>query len=248
MALTKSFSYLTKGTTQWQPSPDETTEANGHALVVIGYDDATQTVELMNSWGTDWADNGFVRISYANFIKYVMETYCFELKKQAIEVKIVGLNYGKPTQTGIDIAYNATNHRYYFSKTTPSDSRYFQIQTAAAMDLHYYILMLSDESSLLKGELEAEKNKQLPDENQAFQREDEAILLFSAQPIADFSERNSLFKNTKGSLKDKVQTAFGDVSIDEKSIIFDNNQLILPSQKAGSKQVVAAIYLKFATE
>lgn len=36
----------------------------GHALLACGYDDATQTFEVRNSWG-DWGDAGYLHIPYA---------------------------------------------------------------------------------------------------------------------------------------------------------------------------------------
>lgn len=35
-----------------------------HALTAIGYDDAKQAFRVVNSWGTQWADNGFAWIDY----------------------------------------------------------------------------------------------------------------------------------------------------------------------------------------
>ncbi|MCF6213734.1 MAG: DUF4384 domain-containing protein [Flavobacteriaceae bacterium] len=49
----------------------------GHAMVVIGYDDYKYggAFELMNSWGTRWANNGFAWVRYADFNKYVKTAY-----------------------------------------------------------------------------------------------------------------------------------------------------------------------------
>lgn len=35
-----------------------------HAMTLCGYDDASQTFEILNSWGTDYRDGGFVRGTY----------------------------------------------------------------------------------------------------------------------------------------------------------------------------------------
>ncbi|MBV6443490.1 MAG: hypothetical protein DYG98_00575 [Haliscomenobacteraceae bacterium CHB4] len=39
----------------------------GHAMVLVGYDDVRLEFELLNSFGPDWCDGGFVRISYDDF-------------------------------------------------------------------------------------------------------------------------------------------------------------------------------------
>lgn len=41
--------------------------ASGHAMLLVGYDDARQAFRLVNSWGKDWGDQGFMWISYEAF-------------------------------------------------------------------------------------------------------------------------------------------------------------------------------------
>ncbi|MEY8758228.1 C1 family peptidase [Chryseobacterium tongliaoense] len=41
----------------------------GHAICVVGYDDAKQAFKIQNSWGTSWADNGYFWIDYTLFAK-----------------------------------------------------------------------------------------------------------------------------------------------------------------------------------
>ncbi|MCW1962256.1 C1 family peptidase [Chryseobacterium viscerum] len=45
------------------------TVRGGHAICVVGYDDAKQAFKVQNSWGTAWGDNGFFWIDYAFFAK-----------------------------------------------------------------------------------------------------------------------------------------------------------------------------------
>lgn len=78
--LTESFnagSTVTYGL--WTPSSNEKS-IGGHAMCVIGYDDAKYggAFEVMNSWGSSYGDKGFVWIKYADFKKYVMEAYAIE--------------------------------------------------------------------------------------------------------------------------------------------------------------------------
>lgn len=37
---------------------------NGHALVVVGYNDGTEMFQVMNSYGSDWGNGGFFELSY----------------------------------------------------------------------------------------------------------------------------------------------------------------------------------------
>lgn len=52
-------------------------ELGGHAMAVIGYDDAKfgGAFELINSWGTEWGNGGFVWVSYDDFNAFVMEGF-----------------------------------------------------------------------------------------------------------------------------------------------------------------------------
>ncbi len=36
----------------------------GHAMLIVGYDDARDAFRVRNSWGTDWGDNGYLWMSY----------------------------------------------------------------------------------------------------------------------------------------------------------------------------------------
>ena len=47
----------------------------GHAILAVGYDDASGTVRLQNSWGAGFGDGGFLHMPYA----YVADAHlCFE--------------------------------------------------------------------------------------------------------------------------------------------------------------------------
>ncbi|WP_337867025.1 C1 family peptidase [Ignavibacterium sp.] len=50
---------------------------NGHALVVIGYDDIKfgGSFEVMNSWGTNWGSDGYCWIRYKDFEHFVYYGY-----------------------------------------------------------------------------------------------------------------------------------------------------------------------------
>ena len=51
-------------------------------MVVVGYDDYKNggSFEVMNSWGPEFGDNGFVWIKYTDVKKYLDEGYVLEMK------------------------------------------------------------------------------------------------------------------------------------------------------------------------
>lgn len=59
----------------WEPSPNEALndwKHNGHAMAIVGYDDnkAGGAFRVLNSWGTNWADHGYVWIKYKDYAKW----------------------------------------------------------------------------------------------------------------------------------------------------------------------------------
>jgi hypothetical protein len=47
----------------------------GHAMVIVGYDDAKAAFKVINSWGTNWGDGGFGWIDYGHFVRVANEAY-----------------------------------------------------------------------------------------------------------------------------------------------------------------------------
>ena len=64
----------------WTPSELEDS-IGGHAMCIVGYNDQMYggSFRVVNSWGEDYGDNGFIWIRYSDFKKYASEAYVFEL-------------------------------------------------------------------------------------------------------------------------------------------------------------------------
>ncbi|MBL1213639.1 MAG: cysteine protease [Ignavibacteriae bacterium] len=64
----------------WLPdSGDYRRWSQGHGMAIVGYDDNKfgGAFEIMNSWGTDWGNNGFTWMRYSDFEYFVL--FAFEL-------------------------------------------------------------------------------------------------------------------------------------------------------------------------
>jgi len=62
----------------WRPTENPNGSSTGnHAMCVVGYDDDKYggAFEIQNSWGTDWGNNGYIWIRYADFAAFVYEAY-----------------------------------------------------------------------------------------------------------------------------------------------------------------------------
>jgi len=53
------------------------TVRGGHAVTVVGYDDAKGAFKVQNSWGAGWKNNGFFWISYSFFPSAVVNNECY---------------------------------------------------------------------------------------------------------------------------------------------------------------------------
>lgn len=66
----------------------------GHAMTVVGYDDNKHggCFTVVNSWGNQWGENGFLYITYEDFYKYVW--YAFILESEMKTMTNSGCQYG----------------------------------------------------------------------------------------------------------------------------------------------------------
>lgn len=99
MSLLRNF-YELKNAQYWHPSLGNTAPAGGHALVVVGYDDYKGAFRLMNSWGKNWGDNGYIWVKYkdfGDFCKYGYVLYLFghEANEETEAISTVNSS-GKP--------------------------------------------------------------------------------------------------------------------------------------------------------
>lgn len=51
----------------------------GHAMVLVGYNEAKQTFKFINSWGPDWSDGGYGRMDYQTFLNRTTEAFVMVL-------------------------------------------------------------------------------------------------------------------------------------------------------------------------
>jgi hypothetical protein len=104
MKVLTNFYNIREGDESWFPTVGNTTYAGGHAMVVVGYDDdrfsrpdreiadnMKGAFKLMNSWGKNWGDKGFIWVRYAHFADYCRHAYAIMLAE------------GKPIDFTIDM-------------------------------------------------------------------------------------------------------------------------------------------------
>ncbi len=79
MNVPESFEYVARDG-MFRPSQaerDRTTPTNAHALTIVGFDDDLfgGAFRVVNSWGTEWGDEGYCWISYEDFNRFQQAAY-----------------------------------------------------------------------------------------------------------------------------------------------------------------------------
>jgi hypothetical protein len=77
-----------RGKSNFDELISESATRGGHAMTVVGYDDARQAFRLVNSWGKQWGDRGFAWISYEAFNSNVRESYTATVTRNLIPVAV----------------------------------------------------------------------------------------------------------------------------------------------------------------
>ena len=63
----------------WKPNVDDEKGEILHAMTVVGYDNENALFLLMNSYGKDWGNEGFIHMSFQDFSKYALRGAVFSL-------------------------------------------------------------------------------------------------------------------------------------------------------------------------
>jgi hypothetical protein len=92
MALPKSF-YNVDASGLFKPEPIDKNYVNdygGHAMTVTGYDDGRYggTFEIINSWGDQWGDKGFVYVKYDDFVDFTRMGILFEAEVTMVKDEV----------------------------------------------------------------------------------------------------------------------------------------------------------------
>jgi hypothetical protein len=73
----RCFASFEKAKGIWNPPTSNDANKGYHAMTVVGYDDTKfgGAVEIMNSWGSAWGNEGFIWMKYSDFEKNCVEAY-----------------------------------------------------------------------------------------------------------------------------------------------------------------------------
>lgn len=63
----------------------------GHAVSLVGFNDAQRYWIVRNSWGSDWGENGFIRVSYDDYSGIGNSTWAYQVRPEDNTISIDSL-------------------------------------------------------------------------------------------------------------------------------------------------------------
>jgi hypothetical protein len=63
------------GGSNYRHDPEVEFQVDYHAVTVVGYDDERRALKIINSWGTEWGDDGFFWMDYRAARQLIAEAY-----------------------------------------------------------------------------------------------------------------------------------------------------------------------------
>ncbi|RLD51992.1 MAG: cysteine protease [Bacteroidetes bacterium] len=254
MNTPKSF-YTAKG--EWLPTESSSLTYGGHAMCIIAYDDDKYggAFEIMNSWGTQWGNNGYLWISYENFhkfVKYAYEMIDFRTNTAENSFSLAGsIKFIKADGTESSVTFNngiytldepyksGTLFRLYISNSAPAYVYSFGYDaTKKTFMIFPYAKNISPALNY------AQNDVAIPDEDHYIQTDntigkDYLCVLYSKNKL-NIDNIKSQIENTYGSFKDRINYVLKNQLISENHIQF-NQKKIAFSVKNNEKNIAVII-------
>ena len=250
-----SFQHVS--TDLWNGDADDL--LGGHSICVIGYDDNKYggAFEIINSWGTDWANGGFCWIRYSDFCKYTNYAMQMIVKKPQPVVNPVKSNLLSGSlklqlSTGEEMRGTLSDGIYKISGEYISGTRY-RIYISNNQPAYVYVIGSDLQNNVSKvfppndrispALTYKSNNIAIPDENWYVQMDntvgkDYACVLYSAEEL-DIQTIISKIRSGYGSFYDKVSSALSGKLATGSDVNFSQNTISFSAQT--NKTVVAVI-------
>lgn len=146
MMVGGSFMQDMMGQKVWHPNDEDYRQMGfgGHAMCVIGYDDRLEggAFQIMNSWGSEWGQDGIGFVRYGDFKRFVREAYGVDpMPKRGAALNVdfecsIGL-VNNETKQYIPLRAGSTNN---FATVTPvKKGTKFKIEIQNALACYIYL-------------------------------------------------------------------------------------------------------------
>lgn len=236
--------------------PYTTGKTYGHAMVVIGYDDETESFELLNSFGTDWGNAGFCKVKYEDFAQDVKYGFVMYIDK-ALQVTSSSLaaNVGFGYKAQSDTKWTAVTMRdslglLYLNKSIKvGDDVSFRVRPA--QNCYLYVLSTGTGEALSltvpkRNPVAMDSLLVFPTQNRMYidrKGKHYLCILLSTKPIEDINQLTSQGIKGGGSILALLESYFPDRIVDKSHIDFTLNgkKIRTSSQLFGGYNIVPII-------
>lgn len=148
MEVGGSFIRQMEGQRFWRPTRSDYGRYGGfggHAMCVIGYDDNYNggSFQIMNSWGSQWGQNGLAWVTYKDFQEFVKEAYGIYPMGQAIEKNKdrLAVKFGLVlNENGRRIPLRNTGNNTFRTLNPVRKGQRFKIEVINSTECYTYVL------------------------------------------------------------------------------------------------------------
>jgi hypothetical protein len=249
----------------WRPPEDPGINWGGHAMCVVGYDDAKYggAFEIQNSWGEKWGDDGYVWISYDVFAYYVSQAYelleNLESYKDAalysglVDIELFDSGRGMPVEYDESGYYrtnasypSGTRFRFIMGNNHPAYVYAFTADSTTTKTNRIFPAPERNESPVLDY---SENMVAWPGEHDWMQMDnvtgtDYLVVLFSKREL-DIDGIRARFSNSSGSFPDRVARAVGPDYVPPASVRYEASRIRF-SGSMTNRQAVIGLLLAIA--
>ncbi len=231
-----------------------------HALTIVGYDRNSQTFEILNSWGTKWANKGFCYMSFNDFIKYA--TYggvvFTEHKVVSSSYKTLELSLEKYKRVqgtvhpdaNLDVSFNSDHY-----EANAPQGQLFKVNFTRLPDAYYAYIMSYDANG--KAQIHFPLNNENPyiyNNNLSLvlpkqsvlvfnQVSDRIVIVLSKHEINNLKERFESTVLKSGDLLTNLNTAF-DAGQGQSQLRYDDGKIKISIPDNFSQSIVLLVNLK----
>ena len=219
-----------------------------HAMCAVGYDDELfgGSFLIMNSWGTEWADSGFVWLKYNDYAKYVKYGYEMKVSKAAVETEkssfsgSMNIVLADGKRMPVLLGNKNGKNTYQVPQSYPSGTRY-RIMLSNNEPAYVYVLgsdstghvevLFPPEPTISPALVYKSNDIAIPDENWFIETDntvgtDYLCLLYCSKNI-DINALVGKMEATRGngSFRQRLDSALGQQSVSDSEINFGSSKV-----------------------
>jgi len=136
----------------WNPHEMMSKDFPGHALCVVGYDDEKYggAFEIINSWGSEWGNEGFLWIPYKDFIRFTRNAYeVFYVNAHKHSSRISG-SIQLVLRTEGEVPLQCIEPGVFTSVKPFDNHSYFRVYLSNEMPVYVYLFGVDDQNNFFK--------------------------------------------------------------------------------------------------